>query len=369
MSRALRRCATVTVLSIALWNMAGEMMFAQERMIIKPGQEVQFSVNPLPQVTLTPKVFGTIAGRKAEIFDTKCSACEMGKVMIADADDNVWFLLTREDKIAKVDTKRMVMQEYQLPVGSGPYSAGIDSKGVMWLSAHGIEMLLEFDPKAGKITSHAPPSHGFLVHVNVNKATDTVFFAQPGANMIVSYNRAHGFKEYHIPTPQSGPARLDFDASGKVWFPELYRNKLARLDPETGDVQEWDLPGKDGFPSFARVDGSNAIWVSQPMEDRIVRFSDGKFAEYKVPTENSIVSTQQEDSDGFIWFTEGGWRGSAGGNAVGRLNPKTGHIEELRMPVSNAQPAGIVITKRGDVWFQLSARGKIVRLSPEKMSP
>jgi streptogramin lyase len=98
------------------------------------------------------------------------------------------------------------------------------------------------------------------------------------------------------------------------------------------------------------------------MADRIVKFKDEKFTEFVVPTKNSIVSTQLIDKEGNVWFTEGGWRGSAGGNKVGRLDPNTGKFEELEIPLSNAQPAGIVMTKGGDIWFQLSARGKIVRL-------
>jgi virginiamycin B lyase len=330
--------------------------------IIRPGEEVKFKVEGKTFIPPQPKTFGKIVDRVAQLIDTSCQACEMGKIMIADQDDNVWFLITREDKVVKIEPDTLQMTEYTLPLGSAPYSIGIDSKGVLWLSAHGIEMLLEFDPKTQEVISHAPPSHGFLVHVNVDKKSDTVYFAQPGANEIVSFHRDQGFTEFNIPTPQSGPARLDFDSEGNVWFAELYANKLAKLVPATKEFKEWSLPTKDGFPSYARVDQNGTVWVSQPMADRIVKFKDEKFTEFVVPTKNSIVSTQLIDKEGNVWFTEGGWRGSAGGNKVGRLDPNTGKFEELEIPLSNAQPAGIVMTKGGDIWFQLSARGKIVRL-------
>ena len=224
-------------------------------------------------------------------------------------------------------------------------------------------MLLEFDPKMEKVTTHQPPSHGFLVHIAVDTQRNQVYFAQPGANKIVAFNRDSGFREYPIPTPNSGPARLAVAKDGMVWFPELYTNKLALLDPNNGKITEWDLPTPNGFPSFARIsekDGS--IWISQPMADKIVQFKDGKFREYQVPTKDSIVSTQVEDDDGNIWFTEGGWRGSAGGNKIGFLDLGTGTFEELEMPIGNAQPAGITRTNRGEIWFQLSAKGKIVRV-------
>jgi virginiamycin B lyase len=330
--------------------------------IIRPGEEVKFKVQGKTFTPDKPKTFGKINNRIAQLIDTSCQACEMGKIMIADRDDNVWFLLTREDKVVKIEPDTLKMTEYILPLGSAPYSVGIDSKGVLWLSAHGIEMLLEFDPTTQEVISHSPPSHGFLVHVNVDKKSDTVYFAQPGANKIVSFRSDQGFTEFDIPTPQSGPARLEFDREGNVWFPELYTNKLAKLNPATKKFQEWSLPTSDGFPSYARVDKDGVVWVSQPMADRIVKFKDEKITEFVVPTKNSIVSTQLSDNEGNVWFTEGGWRGSAGGNKVGYFDPNTSKFEELEVPLPNSQPAGIVMTKSGDIWFQLSARGKIVRL-------
>lgn len=329
---------------------------------VRPGEETTFIVDQRELKMPKGVPIGQIKGYAATMFQAPCQSCEMGKRMIIDQADNIWFLMTREDKVVRISADNTRMSEFKLPLGSGPYSVGIDSKGVLWLSAHGIEMLLELHPESKKIITHSPPSHGFLVHVNVSPLDDTVYFVQPGANELVSYSHANGFKEFPVPTPQAGPARLDFDSKGTVWFPELYQNKLASLDPANGVFHEWDLPTPKGFPAFVRVDRKDRVWISQPMKDRLVKFDGGAFSEYPIPTRNSIISTHDEDANGLIWFTEGGWRGSAGGNKVGVFDPVTEKIEEMKVPVENAQPAGLVVTKKGDIWFQLSAKGRVVRL-------
>jgi virginiamycin B lyase len=105
------------------------------------------------------------------------------------------------------------------------------------------------------------------------------------------------------------------------------------------------------------------IWISEPMADQIQIFKDGKFTRtYKIPTLNSVVSTHLEDGDGIVWFTEGGWRGSSGGNKLGRLDPATGAIEEFTLPTENAQPLGLVMDHDGAMWFEESTLGKLIRV-------
>jgi len=188
------------------------------------------------------RVLGKFGGRTVLEIDSPNPGGNMGKIMLEDLDGGIWYLETRQDKAVRIDPATLTFTEHYLPKGSGPYSHAIDRKGVHWITAHGIEMLLEFDPKKGRVTSHTPPSFGFLIHINVNRTDDTVYFCQPGNNQIVSYRRGVGFKEFKIPTASAGPGRLDFDSKGNVWFPELYADKLARLDPRTGEFRSGNSP-------------------------------------------------------------------------------------------------------------------------------
>lgn len=335
--------------------------------IIKPGQVGLYPVYVPPPITPKATVLGKLHGRRLVALESPAKVSGMGKYMAVDKrNGDIWYVEAREDKVIRIDPKTSEMTEYELPRGASPYAVSIDSKGHVWMTGHGIEMLLELDPKVPSMRAHEPPSHGFLIHVNV-AADDTVWFTQPGNNQLVSYRDDVGFKEYPPPTKQSGPGRHDFDKEGNVWFPELYTNKLGEIDIGTGKIREWDLPTPNALPAGVRVDRKDhdAIWVSEPMADKLAIFRNGKFKEYKIPTVGSVVSTNVTDAEGNVWFTEGGWRGSAGGNKLGWLDPRTGKVEEFLLPYENSQPLGIVNGLDGSMWFTLVTGGHVVHVLPE----
>lgn len=337
---------------------------------IRPGQEGWYGIYVAPPVQSPSKLMGEIAGRKIVEIDSPVKISGMGKYMSMDSKGNIWYVETREDKIIKVDPETYEMTQYYVPRGAAPYSVAVDADDVVFATAHGIEMLLELHPEDGVAFAHQPPSHGFLIHINVHHPTNTVWFTQPGNNQVVSFRKGEGFKEYPSPTPQSGPGRLDFDREGNVWYPELYTDKLVRLNVKTGRTTEWDMPSKGGLPAGVRVDlETGAVWVSEPMADKLAVFQDGKFTEYQIPTRGSVVSTNVTDAGGFVWFTEGGWRGSAGGNKIGRLDPRSGEVQEFLIPYENSQPLGMVQGRDGSIWFSLVTGAKICRILPaEKMT-
>lgn len=336
---------------------------------IRPRQEAQFAARIGKPVQGQATVLGHMSGYEIAEVPAPAPTLSMGKTIAVDPSGFLWFVDSREDKAVRVNPKTLEMVEYGVPRGAAPYSIAIDSKGTVWMTAHGIEMLLELRPQEGIVISHAPPTHGFLIHIRVDQRSDTVYFGQPGANKIVAYHPSRGFKEYTIPTENSGPGRIDIAADGMVWFPELYTSKIARLNPANGKIDEWSLPIKDALPAFCRVDKTGRIWISESMADRIQTFRDGKFEQtFVIPTVNSVVSTNVEDQDGAVWFTEGGWRGSSGGNKLGRIDLSTGQIQEFTLPRPNAQPLGIVSDHDGALWFQETTAGALVRVKKVELA-
>jgi virginiamycin B lyase len=334
-----------------------------EEDFIRPRQEGTFKARIGATKLTKANVLGHMHGHEIAEVAAPTNMLSMGKAVAVDPSGNLWFVDSREDKAVRLNPRTMEITDFGMPRGAAPYSLAIDPQGTVWMTAHGIEMLLELHPKEGVVISHAPPTHGFLIHIQVDPKNNTVYFGQPGANKVVAYHPQTGFREYTIPTENSGPGRIDIAADGTVWFTELYANRIAHLTPSTGKIEEWELPIKNALPVYCRVAKDGTIWISEPMADRIELFRDGEIIKtYKIPTINSIVSTQVEDNDGIVWFTEGGWRGSSGGNKLGRLDPATGAIEEFKLPTENAQPLGLVMDHDGAMWFEESTLGKLIRV-------
>lgn len=332
--------------------------------LIRPGQEGRFPVAKVATVTGVARPIGSIAGYDVAEINSPVDVSGMGKSMAVDRKGYVWYVETREDKEVRVDPRTLEMTTYQLPAGAAPYAIAIDGNDTHWITAHGIEMLIESRPEEGYCLSHQPLSRGFMIHIAIDRTDNTVYVSQPGNNRVVCYHPDRGFKEFVVPTPQSGPARLDVDRHRNLWLTELYANKVAKLDVRTGTWQEWDLPTPNALPAYCRAEDDGGVWISEPAVDKIAYLKDGKFREYQIPTKGSIVSSNIRDAQNRLWFTEGGWRGSAGGNKVGVLIPETGEIHELALPTRNAQPLGLVRDRQDNIWFQQCTAGKICRAAP-----
>ena len=62
------------------------------------------------------------------------------------------------------------------------------------------------------------------------------------------------------------------DSQGKLWLTEIYADKIARLDPATGEFKEYDTGVPGGSPYFILVDQFDQIWLNLLNGNVIGRF-------------------------------------------------------------------------------------------------
>jgi virginiamycin B lyase len=67
------------------------------------------------------------------------------------------------------------------------------------------------------------------------------------------------------------------------------------------------------------------------------------------------------DAEGILWFT------AQGGNAVGRLDPRTGKIELKKVQTESALPYGIQINSKGVPFFCELGTNRMGRIDPKTM--
>ena len=57
------------------------------------------------------------------------------------------------------------------------------------------------------------------------------------------------------------PRRLVVDSHDIVWYVDYAQGELGRLDPATGEVEEWPMPGgADSRPYGMAIDSADRIW-------------------------------------------------------------------------------------------------------------
>jgi virginiamycin B lyase len=206
-----------------------------------------------------------------------------------------------------------------------------------------------------KPTSHYFKEFDFLTP----KAGPSIVACDAKGNIWIALARAgklgvfceEALREYALPT-DSFPVGLAIDSLGQVWYSDIRRNKIARLDPKNGAVKDYPVPTADSWPFFIVVAPDGKLWFTERIGNRIGRLDPvtGEIVEFDVPTKNCQPAGMTITPDGQIYFTENS------GNKIGHFDPKTEQIVEYEVPTPMTPSpfyglAGIASDRQGDVWF------------------
>lgn len=168
-----------------------------------------------------------------------------------------------------------------------------------------------------------------------------------------------------MPTSRAGLMQPAVDAQGNVWVGEMVTNKLARVNPRTGDVTEWTPPNGKYNIMQTVVDRQGDVWFTEQAANYIGRF-DPTTQTFKIYSLDQAVGPRMSpqdlafDASGKLWFTLVGGR-------IGQLDPETGAIQSWPVPLpkgaNRAYPFSLAVTSSG-VWFGYLTGGAIGRLDP-----
>jgi len=260
------------------------------------------------------------------------------------------------------EAMNIVYVEYDVSGSKGlPWSAAPDKDGNFWIPFYGRgNEVARLNPKTAEVTRFPLP---FDETAGVHSA---------------------------VPAPD-----------GMVYFTEFALNRLAKLDPRTGKITEFqdsgDVPGERPDKHTVRVDAKGNLWSSgspvskyDPETGKFTHFmeapssygitfekdgntwfcvlkKDGKIGRVDAKTEKvtqwspPTQGTPQRlaiDSDGIVWF------GERSGNKIGRFDPKTETFKEFPLPGPSASPYPMAVGKDGGIWYGSTDQDLIGRLDP-----
>jgi streptogramin lyase len=121
--------------------------------------------------------------------------------MVADSDNNLFFMDFGDESVGRVDAKTFRGTIYQTPTPrSRPRRTMLDDKGRVW-------------------------------------------FAEFAANKLGMFDIAReSFKEWDVPTPHTYPYDVYLDKNGDLWSGSMSNDRVLRFDPRTGTSIEYLLP-------------------------------------------------------------------------------------------------------------------------------
>jgi len=155
----------------------------------------------------------------------------------APDSSTVYVSLQETDRLVAIDLRKLTIL-WDKPVGSTP-------AGVLWLHGKllvadmGTDYMAEVDPADGRV----------LRHIVTGKGAHNLFLSPDGKTLWVN-NRVAGTTEsldaatltpirtYKMP---GGPDDMAFAPDGRLWITRRWAEKVAVLDPATGDYQTIDV--------------------------------------------------------------------------------------------------------------------------------
>jgi virginiamycin B lyase len=155
------------------------------------------------------------------------------------------------------------------------------------------------------------------------------------------------YVEYLIPVDDARPRRwlqevhIDFD--GNVWYTEDTKpHAVGRVDPRTGKVDEWELPDPEGHPHGLTVDSEGWVYWAELRRPYLGRLNPktGEMERFPYDDTGGTLGelgghTPVLDSKENVWFT------LIYGDALGKWDRETKKIQVWRVPTKNSMPYGL----------------------------
>ena len=212
-----------------------------------------------------------------------------------------------------------VAVEFEIPTpGTQPHEISVDSEGYGWITQRRGGKLGRLDPKTLSYTEISPPpaaSKTVWLNAIWGGANNKLWFADTGPNRRwLSYDtKTEEFNTYDMTTKLSdGGARgntMRDHPNGTVWFNAIGNNTVIRLDRNTGEFTGFEVPsgvlaGRSALPYGMAIAGDGGVWVALNRFDKMARVDPdtGEMQEFDIPVEGAVPRKGGPDADGNIWF-------------------------------------------------------------------
>jgi streptogramin lyase len=311
-----------------------------------------------------------------DISDTNVGA-EPHDVAV-DPHGNGW-VSQRAGKLGKLDPKTLEYTEVSLPPGVAAADGQllgnlqIDAKGHLWVPDGSNYRWLDYDVDSGKFTAYDWPKdnradaggNSMLIHPNGS------IWETSGNQVRMLNTSTKEFKFFDPPSylatqKPTGAYGITVAGDGSVWWAEDMADRMSRIDPVTGKVEEYKIP-YDGlaYPRRMSHDARGDLWVGLWNAGLLMKvdYETKQMSFFAPPTETSgTYSVTVDRKNNLIWVSE------QMADKIARFNPKTSEWVEFPLPDSESDPRRLEIDPNNPnrVWWSgnLSGRMGFVEVLP-----
>ncbi|MGD0074489.1 MAG: carboxypeptidase regulatory-like domain-containing protein [Candidatus Binataceae bacterium] len=266
------------------------------------------------------------------------------------------------DELIRVDPRDGAHKVYKLPLkGSGVHTLHFDREGALWMTFQLVDMVCRFDPKTEQFRTYPGLKKGSLVHSFAYDPFGYIQYDQQGrlwvsefgGNAMASIDPKSGqVREYSLPGNKATAYGIAMDKQGRIWYTKYLENVLGMLDPETSVATERQMPHKNSGPHRMAIDAKQRLWIPESGTGKLAMFdiAKGTFTEYALPEPDTFpYSVRVDGATGAVWIT------GNGADSLYRFDPERKTFTTYRIPgqISYARMVAVDYST-GDVWTSLS---------------
>jgi len=184
--------------------------------------------------------------------------------------NNVWIIVSDLNQILRYDITSKNFTTNLIPTEHGsPTAITVDnSTGYLWI-VEAVGKILRVEPTSFQMSEFSPQDNLTLklpVAIKINPNTDGIYISEHGEDAVFAfYSQNETFKRFLLhPDPDALPFGMAFDKRGNLWVAEHTINKIAVLDPRTGQSSEIQIPSTDPLTQSLTSDLKGNVWLAEP---------------------------------------------------------------------------------------------------------
>jgi copper transport protein len=192
-----------------------------------------------------------------------------------DKNNNIWLTSAASNEILRFNSQSQPTGNnytaFYLPSANAT-SLGItvdDESGQIWI-AEDIGKLAEIDPTRNyEIVEYSPKGKDNALKdptgLLIDPVTGEIYISEHEGHSVAVFDPIlkKFDKRYTGLDPNGLPFGMAMDKYGNLWIAEHTINKIAVIDPRTGDHRELELPAASPFVQWITSDSNGNIWLAE----------------------------------------------------------------------------------------------------------
>jgi len=190
--------------------------------------------------------------------------------LIVDTDGTVFYAGNRASHIGKLDPETCNIEKIMMPDerARDPHTLVWDQSGDIWFTVQNGNFIGHLEKASGEVRLVEAPtveggrsssSRPYGIKVDSKNRPWIVLF---NTNKIATVDpETFELEIFDLPNEGARPRRLEIDSKDNIWYVDYSRGYLGRMDPGTGEVREWPNPGgEQSRPYGMAIDEYDRVW-------------------------------------------------------------------------------------------------------------